>query len=209
MSADESPMTASAIAIVAADASNAADAAALDGSFTIAERLLLSATPAAITWQAMPVPPYRKDYHELDRADSEHSEDSAPVPAEYLDSADSAALLAYAAGKPCGLLLLSTGWNGLAVIDNILVDAGARRLGVGSALLAHAEAWARGRGLPGITLETQDSNVPACRLYARHGYQLRGFDRSLYATHSGAAHDTALFWYLLFSDPTVRTPVRI
>lgn len=192
-----------AIAIVAADAGNARDAAGLDGSFTIAERLLLSATPDAITWQAMPVAPYRKDYRELD------SDPGDSVPAEYLGNPDSAAFLAYALGKPCGLLLLSTGWNGLAVIDNILVDAGARRLGVGSALLAHAEAWARGRGLPGITLETQDSNVPACRLYARHGYQLRGFDRSLYATHSGAAHETALFWYLLFSDPTLRTPVRI
>ncbi|KQV79460.1 hypothetical protein ASD15_19230 [Massilia sp. Root351] len=204
MSADEPPMTAPAIAILAADARNAPDAAALDGSFTIAERLLLSATPDAITWQAMPVPPYRKDYHELDRADSDRGGASAPLPAEYLGSADSAAFLAYAAGKPCGLLLLSTGWNGLAVIDDILVDAGARRLGVGSALLAHAEAWARGRGLPGIMLETQDSNVPACRLYARHGYQLRGFDRSLYATHPGTAHETALFWYLLFNDRTLR-----
>ena len=47
-------------------------------------------------------------------------------------------------------------------------------------------------------LETQDNNVPACRLYERCGFQLRGFDTHLYKGHDPATGEIALYWYLTF-----------
>jgi streptothricin acetyltransferase len=64
--------------------------------------------------------------------------------------------------------------------------------------MAQAEAWARDRSQAGIRLETQDTNVAACRLYERCGFVLGGFDRHLYAALPGSAGETALFWYRLF-----------
>jgi RimJ/RimL family protein N-acetyltransferase len=47
-------------------------------------------------------------------------------------------------------------------------------------------------------LETQDNNVPACRLYARCGFQLRGFDTHLYKGDDPSTDEIALYWYLVF-----------
>ncbi|MBB3121460.1 GNAT family N-acetyltransferase [Pseudoduganella violacea] len=173
------------IRIDAASAANAADANMLDLAFQVDSRLLLSATPAGISYEVIPVQPYLKTYP----ADGER------VPADYLDNADSAAFLAYADDSPAGMILLSTGWNGLAVIDDIAISSALRRRGIGAALIAQAKEWARQRGLPGIMLETQDNNVAACRLYERCGFVLKGFDRALYAAQDGVAAETALFWY--------------
>jgi ribosomal protein S18 acetylase RimI-like enzyme len=54
---------------------------------------------------------------------------------------------------------------GLAVLD------GYRGRGIGSALLAEAEAWARDRGLDEIRLEVAVENAAAERLYRRLGYE--------------------------------------
>lgn len=43
--------------------------------------------------------------------------------------------------------------------------------GVGRALLARAEQWARDRGLERITLETGAANIRARTFYERHGYR--------------------------------------
>ena len=45
------------------------------------------------------------------------------------------------------------------------------RLGVGQALMAAAEAWARGRGYRLLSLHVFDGNVRAREFYARLGYQ--------------------------------------
>jgi ribosomal protein S18 acetylase RimI-like enzyme len=46
-----------------------------------------------------------------------------------------------------------------------------RRRGVGSALMRHAEDWARARGDRQIGLQVFQSNRPALNLYHRLGYQ--------------------------------------
>ena len=58
-----------------------------------------------------------------------------------------------------------------------------------------AVAWAIERGLPGIRLETQDNNVPACRFYEAYGFHLGGFDCDLYRGLDGETKEIALFWY--------------
>lgn len=46
-----------------------------------------------------------------------------------------------------------------------------RRQGIGSALMRHAQDWARARGDRQIGLQVFQSNQPAVRLYQRLGYQ--------------------------------------
>ena len=64
-----------------------------------------------------------------------------------------------------------------------------------TALLDFAKAWARQSGLAGVRLETQSTNVPACRLYQRHGFVLGGADRLVYRADPALAHEVALYWY--------------
>lgn len=69
----------------------------------------------------------------------------------------------------------------LAVLWDLRVDHNARRLGAGAALFRASEAWARERGCSALEVETQQINVPACRLYARMGCSLAAVDRYAYA----------------------------
>jgi len=55
-----------------------------------------------------------------------------------------------------------------------------RRKGVGSALFRAAEDWARAMGSRELIVETQNINVPACRLYESQGCVLGEIDRSAY-----------------------------
>lgn len=59
----------------------------------------------------------------------------------------------------------------------VLVAATARRQGVGTALLAAAEEWARAAGISRIELQVFPHNTPAIRLYERLGYQAEGVRR--------------------------------
>jgi ribosomal protein S18 acetylase RimI-like enzyme len=87
-------------------------------------------------------------------------------------------------------------WNRRAELDKLYVAAGARRAGVGSALIAAAFRHARQTPARCLWLETQDINGPAVSFYVRHGFTLCGFDDSLYdpVTHPG---EIALY----FSQP--------
>ena len=67
---------------------------------------------------------------------------------------------------PEGVGVLSV--NGLAVADK------ARGRGVGSILLTAAAEEAKRRGARKISLHVHDTNLPARRLYERHGYVLEG-----------------------------------
>jgi ribosomal protein S18 acetylase RimI-like enzyme len=55
-------------------------------------------------------------------------------------------------------------------VDALAVEHSARRRGVARALLAHAEADARRRGLPAVALDTSLDNKPARALYLDAGY---------------------------------------
>jgi streptothricin acetyltransferase len=94
-----------------------------------------------------------------------------------------------------GLLVLSEAWNDLASLDQLLVARHRRGGGLAARLLDFAKAWARERGLRGVRLETQSNNVPACRLYRRHGFVLGGADRLAYHADPALAHEIALYWY--------------
>lgn len=57
-----------------------------------------------------------------------------------------------------------------AHIADLVVAAEADGRGVGSALMAHAEAWARQRGFARLTLNVVIENHRARKLYSRQGF---------------------------------------
>jgi ribosomal protein S18 acetylase RimI-like enzyme len=131
-------------------------------------------------------PPYHKTYEE-DNIDY----------TEYIDNPDKIVFLAYADGVPAGQIVLRRNWNHFAYIEDIRVSSEFRGRGTGVALLKKAEEWAKKGEMPGIMLETQDVNVPACRLYEKFGFIIGGVDKKLYGG-TKYAHETALFWYKIF-----------
>jgi ribosomal protein S18 acetylase RimI-like enzyme len=56
------------------------------------------------------------------------------------------------------------------ILNDLYIDAGARRCGVGHALLDAASAFAREDGAFGISLETARDNAPARALYRAAGW---------------------------------------
>jgi ribosomal protein S18 acetylase RimI-like enzyme len=63
--------------------------------------------------------------------------------------------------------------------------------------MSRAIEWAKHQNFPGITLETQDNNVPACKFYEKCGFVLGGFDLYAFRNLSNAS-EIALYWYLIF-----------
>ena len=80
------------------------------------------------------------------------------------------------------LVAVSSGWlttrfySGRQLeIDNVVVDALHRSEGIGSALLAYVEEWAREQDCETVELNAYVHNAPAHRFYFRHGYFVLGF----------------------------------
>ena len=73
------------------------------------------------------------------------------------------------------------GRSDLAVLWDIRVRPEARGAGTGSLLFRSVEAWARDRRCSTLKVETQNTNVPACRFYRRMGCTLGALDRFAYA----------------------------
>jgi GNAT superfamily N-acetyltransferase len=90
-----------------------------------------------------------------------------------------------------GLTMLE-GRRDLAVLWDIRVAPGARRQGVGSALFERVEAWAQRHGCRQLKVETQNTNVRACRFYERQGCQLRAIHRAAYPE---LPEEIQLLWY--------------
>jgi ribosomal protein S18 acetylase RimI-like enzyme len=61
-----------------------------------------------------------------------------------------------------------------------MVAATARRRGIGWALLAEAEAWARDVGVRKLELHVFPHNMPAIRLYERFGFVREGLRHGQY-----------------------------
>ncbi len=59
-------------------------------------------------------------------------------------------------------------WN----LEDLFVEPSARGMGIGAALLAHAEQFARAAGASRLTLSTAHTNTAAQRLYERSGWLL-------------------------------------
>ena len=73
-------------------------------------------------------------------------------------------------GNLLGYLVLSSVLDEGSV-DNVAVAPAYRRRGVADALLDDAEARARVLGLASVTLEVRAGNLPAIRLYEKHGFR--------------------------------------
>ena len=90
---------------------------------------------------------------------------------------------------PVGYAALVNRGVGVAWVTDLVVGANMRRRGVGSALLAAAQAWAVERGMRRLMLEMQAKNLPAIRMAQKHGYEFCGYNDHYYLTQ-----DVALFF---------------
>jgi GNAT superfamily N-acetyltransferase len=89
--------------------------------------------------------------------------------------ADAVILVAEAQGRVVGMctvqLTASTARGGLSAgIEDVVVDQTVRGRGIGRALLAAAEAWARRRGAVRIALLADETNLLALDFYDRLGF---------------------------------------
>lgn len=98
----------------------------------------------------------------------------AMIAAVEAGQADEQVFIAERDGEPAGCLhiLADTDFFGRrhAHISVVATTAAAEGSGVGRALLAHAEAWARERGLPLLTLNVFAGNARARRVYERASF---------------------------------------
>jgi streptothricin acetyltransferase len=156
--------------------------------FIINEKLIPLYENGRLSYTVVKVPEYRKKYQP----------ETPEFYASHISNPDKAGFIAYLDGRVAGQLFLHRNWNRFAWIDDIGVDIQLRRQGIGRALMSHAEEWARKNGFPGIMLETQDTNVKACRFYESNGFVLGGLDTHLYHAADRYREEIALFWYLVF-----------
>ncbi|MBK9975114.1 MAG: GNAT family N-acetyltransferase [Planctomycetes bacterium] len=88
--------------------------------------------------------------------------------------ADHALIVAQSDGAVLGLADLSERRHlvgpPMAELESLVVLQSARGRGVGAALLAAAEGWARLRGLAGVNLGSRVTRLDAHRFYEREGY---------------------------------------
>lgn len=161
-----------------------------DGTFVIESELVVSASDGAFSYVVSSIPPYRKRYVVGPKRDL----------TAYINNAKGAIYLAFIDGQVAGQLIITLNWNHFALIEDLEVDTGFRRRGVASALIQRAIRYAKSKQAPGLMLETQTNNVPACMLYQKSGFQLGGFDNLLYSQLGAERLETALFWYLPFTD---------
>ena len=157
--------------------------AACDFSFLVTREAI---PPFEGDWpaHARPVEPYPKSYG-FDPAELE----------TYIGTGDRMLYAVIGDEAAVGYIALSIGWNNLAFVDDLAVDAEWRGTGAAQRLMQQATIWTKDKGLPGIRLETQTTNVTACRFYLRQGFTLGGYDRHLYEGLSPGARETALFFY--------------
>jgi GNAT superfamily N-acetyltransferase len=80
----------------------------------------------------------------------------------------------------------------LAVIWDIRVVPPARGAGAGAALFGAATAWAQSVGCRHVYVETQNTNVNACRFYARQGCVLM---RARWGAYPQLPHEVQLLWH--------------
>ena len=121
--------------------------------------------------------------------------------ADWLGANERGAYLAWLDEELAGQILLEATGNNTASIRDIRVQMSMRRRGVGEAMCALAEDWARSKGLLGLTAETQDVNAGACQFFTKVGFQLGGVDTLRYAARShqtimaSGLRESALFFY--------------
>ena len=149
-------------------------------------RLVLGIENEKLVYTIAPVePPYER---EVQLEETDYGFSGAP-PTVFFAEVD---------GKLAGRIRVLTWWNQFGYIEDLVVNPEYRGLDLGRKLLERGIQWARESGHPGVMLETQDDNVPACTLYASCGFVLSGFDRNVYKAINPHKKETALYWYLMF-----------
>jgi len=118
------------------------------------------------------------------------------APTIYIDTPDEAAFLAMFDGKCIGSLRIGRRWNKNAFVDDLAIDRIHRGHGVGTMLMDAAVNWSKENSFHGVSLETQDWNLFACRFYLKYGFKLGGIDRFVYDAFETRG-ETALYFYLL------------
>ena len=157
------------------------DANQCNGDFTVDSKLILHVEDGVIHYSVVRVQPYVKQYG-FEQDDY----------SDFISNSESTVYFAYVDGLLAGQIVLKRNWNNYAWINDFVVDVEFRRHGIGCALMQQAVVWAKDKQLPGIMLETQDVNVPACRFYEKFGLTLRGFDTHLYTGSSPDTNEIAL-----------------
>jgi RimJ/RimL family protein N-acetyltransferase len=111
-----------------------------------------------------------------------------------IDASDAAILVAEAQAEIVGML----GIGGTDVAElGMYVAADCRRMGVGSALLEGAIAWARQKGAHKISLDVWPHNEAARSLYRKFGFVEEGYLRKHYRRRNGELWDAVLMGLLL------------
>jgi len=149
-------------------------------------KLVLHLEDGKLTYSIVPVEPYEKTL-------SIEPEDYTT----FIDNPQKVIFFADVDGQPAGQIKLIPWWNKFAYVEELVVDTEFRGKGVGHGLMTLAIEWAKHHNFPGLTLETQDNNVPACKFYEKCGFVLSGFDLYAYRNLSNAS-EIALYWYLIF-----------
>ena len=85
------------------------------------------------------------------------------------------------AGNLCGFIwvvLCHNNWTGenYGYINNLYVAPARRGHGLSDELMSHAETWFRERRVSKLRLTVTATNVAACRLYERLGYETQRFE---------------------------------
>ena len=148
-------------------------------------RLALEIENEKLTYKVVPVEPYERDVH---MEDTDYG----------FDEADPTVFFAEVDGKAVGRIKMLKWWNQFGYIEDLVINPEFRGLGLGRKLLERGIQWARENNFPGVMLETQDDNFPACMLYQSCGFVLSGFDRNVYKAINPNTRETALYWYLIF-----------
>jgi ribosomal protein S18 acetylase RimI-like enzyme len=87
-------------------------------------------------------------------------------------------------------------WNNVVLLWNLMVDESYRGQGIGRRLWERGLDFARQVGARALTLETQNTNIAACKFYQRMGCELIGINELLYMNdwRTAESGEFALFW---------------
>ena len=88
----------------------------------------------------------------------------------------------------------------LAVLWDIRVRPEYQRSGVGTELVRSAVQWAKEKGCHQLKIETQNTNVPACRFYLSQGCKLGAVHRFKYLGNPLTRDEVELDWFLDLKD---------
>lgn len=158
-------------------------------------RLALGMQNEKLTYTIVPVKPYERDVY---AEDVDYRFDDAGPTIFFAEVEANNSPLGSRASPLAGRIKMMKWWNRFAYVEDLVVNPDYRGLGIGRRLLARGIEWARENQFPGVMLETQDDNVPACTLYQSCGFVLSGFDRNVYKAINPNTRETALYWYLMF-----------